>query len=152
MIAYRLTQAAFAGDLQGMGAFYAGGRWNTKGRAMLYCATSRSLALCEVLVHLPRLDLTERSFAFAMIEFPDDSIGSVSALPPDWNQYPYSPAAQAIGDGFLEHGAHLALQLPSALVPSEKIFGLNPVHSRKKEIRVVRIEPFTLDRRFFQRS
>jgi len=53
MIVYRLTQAGYAGDLQGHGAFVAGGRWNSKGRYALYCAESRSLALCELLAHLP---------------------------------------------------------------------------------------------------
>ncbi|MBX2980487.1 MAG: RES family NAD+ phosphorylase [Flavobacteriales bacterium] len=149
MIVYRLTQTPYAGDLRGMGAFHAGGRWNTKGRPMLYCAASRSLALCEVLVHLPRLERTERSFAYTVIEFPDDATVSPSELPLDWGKYPYSQAAQGIGDTFLHHGRHVALQVPSALVPREWIFGLNPNHARRKEIRVVAIEPFTLDHRFF---
>ena len=151
MIACRLTQAAYAAALQGTGAFYAGGRWNTKGSSILYCAASRSLALCEVLVHLPKLELHQRSFAFSVIEFPEDSFVSAPPLPPDWHQYPYSPAAQAIGDGFLQQAKHLALRVPSALVPSEWIFGLNPNHRRNREIRLLSVEPFVLDHRFFQR-
>lgn len=41
-----------ADDLTGKGAEITGGRWNQKGTAMLYTATSRALAGLETFVHL----------------------------------------------------------------------------------------------------
>ena len=93
-----------------------------------------------------------RKFAFTVVEFPDDSIAPVPALPPQWRSYPHLQATQAIGDVFLDAQAHVALPLPSALIPEERIYALNPMHPRHKEIRVVAIEPVILDERFFQRT
>ena len=44
MIVFRLSKAQFANDLSGKGAELVGGRWNSRGNAMLY--TSQSIALC----------------------------------------------------------------------------------------------------------
>jgi RES domain-containing protein len=150
MIVYRLTQAGYAGDLQGMGAFLAGGRWNSKGRHALYCAQSRALALCELLAHLPRMSLSERTFAITVIEFPDDGLAPQPLLPHAWRSVPHPAATRTIGDAFLERREMMALQLPSAIVPQEYIHLLNPHHPRRKEIKVLEIEPFAMDERLFQ--
>ena len=53
MIVFRLSKEQFAQDLSGKGAELVGGRWNSRGNAMLY--TSQSIALCvtEIAVHVP---------------------------------------------------------------------------------------------------
>ncbi|RYX85780.1 RES domain-containing protein, partial [bacterium] len=50
---FRLTKFKCSRDLSGKGAEIAGGRWNSKGTAMLYTAQSIALATTEIAVHVP---------------------------------------------------------------------------------------------------
>jgi RES domain-containing protein len=53
MQVWRLTRAGFLDQvLSGQGAKKYGGRWNSKGIAMVYASESLELALLEALVHL----------------------------------------------------------------------------------------------------
>ena len=71
MIVFRLSKAQFANDLSGKGAELVGGRWNSRGNAMLY--TSQSIALCvtEIAVHVP-LGILPKDFQLVHIEIPDE--------------------------------------------------------------------------------
>jgi RES domain-containing protein len=42
MIVYRLAKAKYSNDLSGKGAEKTGGRWNSKGTALLYTSESQS--------------------------------------------------------------------------------------------------------------
>ena len=54
MIVYRLSKSKYSADLTGKGAEKAGGRWNSKGVAMVYTSTSRALVplRCQCMCHL----------------------------------------------------------------------------------------------------
>ena len=71
MIVFRLSKAQFANDLSGKGAELVGGRWNSRGNAMLY--TSQSIALCvtEIAVHVP-LGILPKDYQLVHIEIPDE--------------------------------------------------------------------------------
>lgn len=52
LIAWRLDQARFASTREsGDGAFQVGGRWNSKGVRVVYCALDPATAILEVAVH-----------------------------------------------------------------------------------------------------
>jgi RES domain-containing protein len=51
MRAFRLCRSNYP-TYDGKGARRAGGRWNSKGNAVVYISENRSLALLEILVHL----------------------------------------------------------------------------------------------------
>ena len=53
MIVFRLCKSMFKDDLSGRGAEIAGGRWNNRGRPMLYTAENRALCTAEIAVHTP---------------------------------------------------------------------------------------------------
>ena len=59
-----------AKDLSGTGAKITGGRWNSMGIPVLYCAESPSLACLETLVHLGTSDLPLQRYLVA-IDIPD---------------------------------------------------------------------------------
>ena len=67
MQVYRLTRRRYAGSLSGKGAALYPGRWNTVGQETIYTATSRALALVEILAHLPR-SLIPRDFILQTID------------------------------------------------------------------------------------
>ena len=60
MIVYRLSKSKYSADLSGKGAEKAGGRWNSKGVAMVYTSASRALCTAEVAVHVPLGIVTDR--------------------------------------------------------------------------------------------
>src|SRR3954470_8827955 len=72
MLVYRISKRSFAGDLNGIGARLYGGRWNSVGISMLYTASSRSLAILEILVHTTHNFIPDEMEMVA-ISIPDNS-------------------------------------------------------------------------------
>ena len=70
-------------------------------------------------------------------------------LPSNWRQVPAPPGLAAIGDAFAAERKTAILSLPSALVPSESNWLVNPLHPEFAKIRVQPAEPFHYDARFF---
>ncbi|MBB6610402.1 RES family NAD+ phosphorylase [Pontibacter sp. Tf4] len=151
MIVYRLSRSRFAKDLSGRGAELAGGRWNSKGTAILY--TSDSIALCtvEVAVHMP-LGIVPLGYQLIQIELPDDATIvelPEKDLPEGWKSLPHSNATQVIGDNFVQEQQALALKVPSAAVQGTYNYLINPRHPQFQKITIVDIFPFAFDKRLF---
>lgn len=112
----------------GLGAELYGGRWNSVGRRAVYCATSISLAILEVLVHLKDEQALE-DFVVLEIQVPDDSLMRLFPLPEQWNAEPLTPTSQQAGDAWRDSLGSLGLVVPSVIVPLEYNVLLNPRHS-----------------------
>jgi len=154
MIVYRLSKGKHHLDLSGKGAELYGGRWNSKGSAMLYTSQSRALAFTEVAIHLP-VGIVPKDYFLISISVPDTaSILTLATtdLPADWRSNPHSHTTQAIGDQFILESKYLILQVPSAVVPDDFNFLVNPNHAEAKEITVDKVEPFEFDSRFVARG
>ncbi len=144
---YRLTKEKYGSDISGTGAFLAGGRWNSKGARMLYTAGSRSLALAESLAHLVTVRNLE-AYVVMVLYVPDDAplmVLSASTLPTDWRTN--LDFTQRRGNQWEQTGESLLLQVPSAIVPKEYNFLLNPLHPQFNTVKIVDMEPFTFDLR-----
>lgn len=150
MIVYRLSKAQYAQDLSGKGAELVGGRWNSRGNAMLY--TSQSIALCvtEIAVHVP-LGILPKDYQLIHIEIPDEDLLEMKRLPKDWQSFPHSNSTQMIGDKFLKEHKHLVFKVPSAAVQGEFNFLINPRHKNFNHIKIVKIENFNFDERLFRK-
>ncbi len=151
MIVYRLSKAKFAGDLSGKGAEKSGGRWNSKGVAMVYTSESRSLCTVEIAVHTP-LGNIPNDYELITIEIPDDiKIGEIalSDLPVDWKSIPHSHSTQEIGDKFISKGRNLVLKVPSAVVQGEFNYLINPHHPEHTNVKIKSKDPFSFDERLF---
>ena len=139
-LAWRLCREPFA-DLTGEGARRYGGRWNTRGRPLVYAASCAALAVLEVRVHLDLApDLLPDDYVLVTIELGDLKIEELTELPPD-------PAA--FGDGWLAEERSAVLQVPSVIVPESPNLLLNPVHANAGQARIVRRRPFAFDRRLW---
>jgi len=148
MILYRIAKCVYVNDLSGTGARLYGGRWNSVGRPMVYLASSRALAVLEVLVHLSPT-IFPGEFCLAEFEIPDDSILNVDIkqLPVNW-QDPSPPSElKQIGDNFLKLQQHLLLKVPSVIVTNDFNYLLNPLHPEAGKIRLLKQEPFSFDER-----
>jgi RES domain-containing protein len=150
MILYRITKCNYAADLSGTGARLYGGRWNSEGKPMLYLASSRSLAVLEVLVHLDPL-IIPGNYCLVEIEVPDDKIATVDVeqLPKDWRDISGPVILRQLGDAFLKKQEHLLMKVPSSIVPAEYNYLLNPLHPDAFDVKLLKREPFSFDQRLF---
>lgn len=148
MVLYRIVNCNYAADLSGTGARLYGGRWNSEGKAMLYLASSRALAVLEVLVHLTPLIIPD-NFCLTEIEVPDHSITQLdmALLPHNWQDVSGPAILREMGDAFLKKQEHLLMRVPSAVVPAEYNYVLNPLHPEAKNVRISNKEPFNFDER-----
>lgn len=152
MIVFCLTKEKYALDLSGRGASIFGYRWNSKGIKALYTASSRALAMAEVLVHLPMSFLPE-GYRMQEIEIPDPTFIEeidISSLDEGWNDFPHRPETKEVGDEFLRKNEHPVLKVPSALVKGDFNYLINPNHPDAKKITVIRVSDFPFDRRIFK--
>ena len=150
MTVFRLSKKAYCRDLSGKGAELYGGRWNSKGVAMLYTSASRALAFAEVAVHLP-FGLVPKDYFIVTLDIPDKITVSTlkeKDLPPHWRDYPHGDTTQKMGDAFVAAGKALVLRVPSAVVPGDFNYLLNPAHPDMKEVSITAMEPFAFDTRF----
>lgn len=153
MIVFRLSKIRYANDLTGRGAEKAGGRWNSKGTAMLYTGETRALCTTEIAVHTP-LGNIPLDFVIIALEIPNSlTIQELkpNELPTDWKLIPHSHSTQEIGDTFVINDKYVALKVPSAVVQGEYNYLLNPLHKDFRKIKVKLIEPFDFDERLFVR-
>jgi len=140
-------ETAFSGE----GARLFGGRWNSKGTAMIYTAGSVSLAVLEMLVHLesqnvlPHYLLAEIRFNESVVE--DITVGD---LPGDWQASPPPSKMRAIGDTWIVECRSAVLRVPSAVVPSEWNYLLNAAHPDFTLIELHGAEPFAVDPRLIR--
>lgn len=151
MRVYRLSRKKYSKELSGKGAAISGNRWNSKGTEIIYTAESRALAMAEVLVHLTLATLP-RDFMMLEIDIPKNiSIEELSLenLPRNWNSHPPSSETQKIGDQFIQELKNCVLKVPSAVVPGDFNFLINPFHNEFKEITIIDSKDFPFDYRIF---
>ena len=149
MIVYRISNEVYREDISGNGAAINGSRWNSKNIKMLYAGEYISLCILESLVHLRKIDIPAKQYLLKIqipdIEFQDIRI---SKLKVDW-QY-HLNYTQWIGDQFITSNKALILKLPSAIVPQEHNFLVNPLHTAFKKVKIINTELLELDKRLLQ--
>lgn len=151
MIVFRLSKSKYAGDLSGKGTEKSGGRWNSKGTALLYTSASRALCTTEIAVHTPLGNLP-LDYQIITLIIPDD-VGikelEVSELTAGWDSIPHLHHTQEIGDQFVAEQKKMVLKVPSVVVPGDYNYLLNPAHPDFNKIKILSIEPFNFDKRLF---
>lgn len=130
------------------------GRWHTTGRPVVYLASMPSLAMLEVLANTTAADLTRRNYHLMRVELPTDATTDLplTELPEDWNAPQRVQGTARLGDAFLAARAHLALRVPSALVPldvhaAEHNFVFNPLHPVARDVHVTTVTRLPFDQR-----
>jgi RES domain-containing protein len=141
---YRVCRAIHA-RLEGEGANRVGGRWNSPGYAVVYMAESISLAVLENLVHMSKVDFPV-GYVSASASIPDElRILAESDIKKDL----LDAGPRELGDHWLMSLASAVLRVPSAVIPNEFIFLLNPKHPGFAQITIEPAKPFVFDERLF---
>jgi RES domain-containing protein len=137
------------GAFSGNGARLYGGRWKPPGVALIYTAGSLSLAALELFVHLDPADLPQDlvSLSAAIPDGVARETISIGSLPPNWREYPAPESTQEIGKRWADRGGTAVLAVPSAVIPQERNFLLNPAHPQYSRIQIRRPQRFQFDAR-----
>lgn len=95
-------------------------------------------------------------------DWPDDLCALAAEIPPNikvhertqeqlprgWRRFPAPVNLRKFGDTWLEAGETAVLALPSAVIPIEKNYLLNPSHQEMKSIEIGALQRFQFDLRF----
>jgi len=134
MQVYRLASRKYAPD-NSEGARLYGGRWNRIGTPVIYASSTRSLAAVEVIAHHAAIPA---DYQVVVIDVRDtlaiETVG-LEELPPSW---PDEATMKTTADRGTEWATSLrtaVLQVPSAVMPAEYNYILNPLHPDFASIR-----------------
>lgn len=163
MIVHRLSKAQYHTDVledMGIGAAREGGRWNSRtpsaDRRLVYTSSSLSLAMLEVLVHAGGEAMRAVLYERCVLEIDDAVIAhlDLADVGTDWRHFSTTPQSQAIGDGWYDARASVALRVPSVLLPDGVYapdvanYLINARHPDAADaVQIVAIEPVAVDRR-----
>ena len=129
-----------------------GGRWNHVGTSVAYTSSSLSLAALKLFVHVD-IDILPSDLVAIPADVPDrmssDAV-KIESLPKDWRRYPAPEALKDIGTAWAAKGSAAVLGVPSAVIPEERNYLLNPSHRDFKLIRLGRPLPFHFDPRMWK--
>lgn len=135
---WRIVDPRYAADaFSSIGAEILGGRFNSKGRRLVYTAGSVSLALLELLVQANKRSrlrgylCNPATFDASQVEMLDGD-----DLPEGWDARPYTRVSQDFGDRWLDEERSLVLRVPSVVVPQEYSFLINPAHPEVETIEI----------------
>lgn len=152
LVVWRLLTARFADTaFTGEGARLYGGRWNRKGISMVYTAGSQSLATLEMLVQDEPL---RARYVMIPVTLPKNlKIERVSAeeLPADWRDLAAREHTQAIGADWAKRKSSAVLAVPSAAIPAEFNYLLNPLHPSFSKIEIGEPQDFITDLRLLKK-
>ena len=148
---WRITTRRFAASaFTGEGARLYGGRWNRVGLPLVYTAQSRSLALLEMLVQ----DEPLRARYVLIPAVIGKAVGRtsvlISGLPTNWCSAQHRDTLQALGQKWLASGKSCVLAVPSAVVPSELNYLINPRHPDFGKIKIGKPAPLETDSRLMR--
>jgi RES domain-containing protein len=155
MIAYRLC-GTHRDPRDATGATRRGGRWNSPGIPILYCASSLSLACLECLVHIRSTDIFP-SLNYAQITIPEDEVSLWSQTEARTDAILTSLVlSREVGDDWIRHRpgplsktrtGPAVLQVPSVVIPQEWNCLINPASPNSNKLVWSEPRPFRFDPR-----
>jgi RES domain-containing protein len=152
---YRVLRKPYARTpFDGKGSYQYGGRWSSPGTRLSYASEHQSLAMLEYFVHVEANDAPP-DLVLASADIPDDLSRQrieIGTLPANWRETPAPAELGRLGDKFVLTGKDCILMVPSALVPNENNWLINPLHEEFQKIKIRETEPLTYDSRLSARS
>lgn len=153
MRVWRIYQAHFGDQLEGLGGIYVEGRWHLKGNRIVYTSSSVALASLEVLANAGIEEIPD-DLRLLEIDIPDPvsvEVCDPTKLCTNWHGFnPYPHETQEFGTRWLEECRTAVLMVPSAVVPDiarEYNYLINPVHPEVAGIHILSDSSFSFDSR-----
>lgn len=120
------SAVAFSGE----GGLFTAGRWNHLGRKAVYCSASIALGTLEWLAH-NGLSIAAFNYYRYAIDIDDQLVAKFNAddLPVSWKLTPATDITRDFAEKKLFRSEkHLAMAVPSVMVPEEFNLVINPLH------------------------
>jgi len=152
--AFRIAKAKYSRStaemLSGRGALLYGGRWSSPGRPVLYTSGSAALATLEIAVHLNTAAVMP-AFCLLELRIPESLVltAAHADLPVGWDDVQtINPApVQAWGDVWFDQQVSAVMAVPSAVIPMESNYLINPTHPDFGQIETGKIRRHPFDAR-----
>ncbi len=149
MRAWRICKSKYVVTaFDGEGAFRYGGRWNSRGIRLVYLGGNPSISALEIVVNTDDSeDLYRIPYVLIPVDFDEGLVTRPEKIPDDWKQDPPPPSSAAVGDTWVRSGKSVVLEVPSAVIPLERNFILNPLHKDFGQIKIGGPQKFEFDSR-----
>jgi RES domain-containing protein len=119
---------------------------------VVYASATLSLAALEYFVNV-QVAVAPDDLVSIAADIPDDlhfSTVAIRNLPRDWRRYPAPESLAELGTAWAMRRREAVLSVPSAVVPPERNFLINPAHPAFRRIRIGPPQPFSLDPRLWK--
>lgn len=149
---YRLIRERFSNEpLSTEGSRLYGGRWNPKGKAVLYTTSSPELGLVEILAHAPSVRYEDLpTYLLFVLEIPESIKTYQRDTMPSFWQEPTYERTQHWLQSWLDKPDTLAVALPSVIVPFSSNILIHPSHALFSQIKIITREVIPIDRRLWK--
>jgi len=154
---WRLEKARYLDEaFRGKGSLKTNGRWHLKGTQLAYASEHPGIAVLEKLAWLGSHEVArDSSYLLVPLELdPDEHLERIeeSKLPQDWDTFPHQEETRDIGTNWSDEERSPVLEVPSAVLPLAENYLINPFHPQFHDLERGEPEPFSWDRRLFQRG
>jgi RES domain-containing protein len=121
---------------------------------MVYTSANAGLATLEILVHVEDERAFRRQYRAIPVALPGELVEELDAtsLPRNWAGDPSPRSLRRIGDRWIEEARTAVLKVPSAVVPMDFNFLLNPLHPDFRRLDIGSPQAFRLDPRLRRKS
>jgi RES domain-containing protein len=147
---FRLCSSRYqATAFSGTGASLAGGRWNYRGESVVYLGGTLALTALECLVHFSNQTLPGDYVCLTVTVPKNIKIKTIdpTTLATEWWQEDPPVSTQALGSEWLQSKSSVLLRVPSAIIPTEFNYLLNPQHKDFSKVSIAPATEFRFDPR-----
>ncbi|MEJ2358033.1 MAG: RES family NAD+ phosphorylase [Deinococcales bacterium] len=127
MVVWRIASRRHAASAFGdEGAGHTPGRWDHRGRCVVYASVTPSLAALEILAKAETASALDGRLAIRA-DLPDDAVYALPTadLPANWDANPIGPGTRDVGEAWCADAVFLALAVPSAVMPLQQNIVIN---------------------------
>ena len=145
---HKHSDTAFSGE----GSRRDGGRWNSRGRSVVYTSATLSLAALEYFVHM-EIEDAENMLVSIQVDIPADiqiETFNLTHLPSNWRNIPAPTALATIGDKWFDLRIAALFVVPSAIITQENNYLINPLHNDFAKMQIHPPELFGFDPRMWK--
>lgn len=143
---WRLYRRQYGPGLDGIGGTFADGRWHTQGERVVYFGGSAAIVVLERLAHTDP-DLLPDDLWLADFDFSETiaNVAEFGGLSAEWTRD--EETTRRIGRLWRQQGSACVLAVPSAILPEESNYVLNPQHGDAARLRLLGERRFSFDPR-----
>lgn len=145
MLAFRIAHYKYAHSLSVSGFE---GRWNSKGKLVLYASENVATSLLENILYRTGTGFNN-DYKIMVIYHPEEHIEQMitSNLPKEWRSMESYDQLQKIGNSWYDEQRSLCLKVPSSILPDNYNIIFNTTHPEFKNVKLIDVLDYEPDER-----